>query len=80
MSIKKAIALNFTAPNGDTYFCSHPMVPTIDKKNNKFTFPLVYVHSHNPIGAHNICGLINNFLKNEKQPQNCVRVQIPHTV
>lgn len=41
MSIKKAIALNFTAPNGDTYFCSHPMVPTIDKKNNKFTFQLL---------------------------------------
>ena len=41
MSIKKAIALNFTAPNGDTYFCSHPMVPIIDKKNNKFIFQLL---------------------------------------
>jgi hypothetical protein len=25
-------------------------------------------------------GYINNFLMNEGQPQNCVRVQIPHTV
>jgi hypothetical protein len=38
MSIKKAIALKFTASNGDTYFCSHPMAALIDKKNNKFIF------------------------------------------
>lgn len=48
-----------------------------EKKNGKFTFPLVYVHSANPVGAHNICGWINNFLKNEKQPETCIRVQIP---
>jgi hypothetical protein len=48
-----------------------------EKKNSKFIFPLIYVHSHNPIGAHNICGWINNFLKNEKQPETCVRVHIP---
>jgi hypothetical protein len=41
MSIKKAIALKFTAPNGDTYFCSRPMAPTIDKKNNKFMFQIL---------------------------------------
>lgn len=29
-----------------------------------------------PIMAHNICGWINNFLKNEGQPQSCVRVHI----
>jgi hypothetical protein len=48
-----------------------------EKKNSKFIFPLIYVHSANPVGAHNICGWINNFLKNEKQPETCVRVQIP---
>lgn len=47
-----------------------------EKKQNPFIFPKVYVHSHNPIGAHNICGWINNFLKNEGQPQSCVRVHI----
>ena len=47
-----------------------------EKKQNPFVFPKVYVHSHNPIGAHNICGWINNFLKNEGQPQSCVRVHI----
>jgi hypothetical protein len=47
-----------------------------EKKQNPFIFPKIYVHSHNPIGAHNICGWINNFLKNEGQPQSCVRVHI----
>ena len=48
-----------------------------EKKENEFIFPLIYVHSANPIGAHNICGWINNFLKNENQNQTCVRVHIP---
>jgi hypothetical protein len=47
-----------------------------EKKRSKFIFPLVYVHSANPIGAANICGYINNFLKNEKQSETCVRVSI----
>ena len=50
----------------------------VDKKKHKIIFPKIYVHSANPIGAHNICGLVNNFLKNERQPQDCVRVQIEH--
>lgn len=41
MSTKKAIALKFTAPNGDTYFCSRPMAPTVDKKNHKFMFQIL---------------------------------------
>lgn len=48
------------------------------KKNEKFIFPLIYVHSANPIGAGNITGYVNNFLKNEKQPETCVRVNIDH--
>jgi hypothetical protein len=47
-----------------------------ERKKNPFVFPKVYVHSHNPIGSHNICGWINNFLKNEGQAQTCVRVHI----
>jgi len=43
-------------------------------------FPMVYVHSANPIGSANIIGYINNFFMNEGQPQTCVRVQIDHTV
>jgi hypothetical protein len=41
MSIKKAIALQFISPNGDTYFCSRPMTQTIDIKNNKFIFQIL---------------------------------------
>jgi len=51
-----------------------------EKKRQPFIFPKVYVHSHNPIGSHNICGWINNFFKNEGQEQNCIRVKIEHTV
>lgn len=40
-------------------------------------FPIVYTHSANPIGSANIMGYINNFLKNEKLPQNCIRAIIP---
>ncbi len=43
-------------------------------------FPLVYVHSANPIGSANIIGYVNNFLMNERRPQTCVRVRIEHTI
>lgn len=49
-----------------------------ERKKNKFVFPKVYVHSANPVGAHNICGYCNNFLMNEGQDQSCVRVRIEH--
>jgi hypothetical protein len=45
-----------------------------------FPFPQVYSHSANPIGVGNILGYINNFLKNERQPQTCVRWKPEHTV
>jgi len=51
-----------------------------DKRSYPLIFPTVYVHSANPIGSANIMGYINNFLMNEAQPQDCVRVQIEHTV
>jgi len=40
----------------------------------------VYTHSANAIGSANIMGLINNYRHINKLPQNCVRVQIEHTV
>ena len=42
--------------------------------------PLIVTHSANPIGSANIMGYINNYLKNCRLPQTCVRVLIPHTV
>lgn len=50
----------------------------IDDPKQNFYFPIVYSHSANPIGAHNIIGYMNNFLKNFHQPQTSIRVQIPH--
>ena len=52
----------------------------IDKKSYPIKFPEVVVHSANPIGSGNMMGYINNFLMNEGQDQNCVRVKIDHTV
>lgn len=49
-----------------------------ERKKDKFVFPIVYVHSANPIGSANIMGYLNNFYMNEGQAQTCVRVQIPH--
>lgn len=40
----------------------------------------VVVHSANPIGSSNIMGYINNYRMNIRKPQNCVRVQIPHSI
>lgn len=50
------------------------------KKPETIPFPVVHTHSANPIGSANIMGYINNFLKNEAQPQTCSRVRIHHTV
>lgn len=41
---------------------------------------LVYTHSANAIGSANIMGYINNYLHVNRLKQNCVRVNIEHTV
>jgi hypothetical protein len=40
----------------------------------------VFTHSANAIGSANIMGYINNYRHVNRLPQNCVRVQIEHTV
>ena len=40
----------------------------------------VYTHSANAIGSANIMGYINNYRHINHLPQNCVRVNIEHTV
>ena len=40
----------------------------------------VVVHSANAIGSGNMTGYINNYRHVNRLPQNCVRVQIEHTV
>jgi hypothetical protein len=51
----------------------------VNKKLKDFLFPRVVVHSANPIGSANIMGYINNFLMNEGQNQNCIRMFWEHT-
>jgi uncharacterized alpha/beta hydrolase family protein len=50
-----------------------------ESMNTKIPLPTIYVHSANPIGAANIIGYINNYLKNCKLPEVCVKVNIEHT-
>lgn len=64
----------------DNYNLSEDLISRKSKKILGITFPKVYTHSANPIGSANIMGYINNFLMNEAQPQDCVRVSIEHTV
>jgi hypothetical protein len=50
-----------------------------DKKSYPIKFPKITIHSHNPIGAANILGYINNFFKNEAQDDLCSLERIPYT-
>ena len=40
----------------------------------------VVTHSANAIGSANIMGYINNYLHLNRFPQDCIRVQIEHTI
>lgn len=41
--------------------------------------PQIYVHSANPIGAANMMGYVNNYFRNSKLPEVCMKVTIEHT-
>ncbi len=47
--------------------------------NTHIPLPTIYVHSANPIGAANIIGYINNYFRNYKLPEVCMKVNIEHT-
>jgi hypothetical protein len=60
----------------DHYYEKNPLRLEMERKEKKeasFSFPVLTVHSANPVGSANIMGYLNNFLKNEAQPQSCVR-------
>lgn len=63
----------------DLYYIKMDNRGRAEKKKDGIVFPTVYVHSANPIGSANIIGYVNNFLMNEGQSQDCVRVKISHT-
>ena len=50
-----------------------------ESMNTQIPLPTIYVHSSNPIGSANIIGFINNFYRNYKLPEICVKVNIEHT-
>jgi hypothetical protein len=50
-----------------------------ESMNTKIPLPQIYVHSANPIGSANIIGYINNYFRNSKLPEICVKANIAHT-
>jgi len=51
-----------------------------ESMTKKIPLPQIYVHSANPVGAHNMMGYINNYLKNCKLPMTCIFATTPHTI
>lgn len=51
-----------------------------ESMNSKIPLPQIYTHSANPIGSANIMGYVNNYLKNCRLPQICIRVKIEHII
>ena len=52
-----------------------------ESMNKGIPIPQVFVHSANPIGAANIMGYVNNYLKSFcKLPMVCVQSHIPHHI
>jgi len=48
--------------------------------NNFPSFPNVYTHSSNPIGAANIQGYFNAYFKAKKIDKTCVQRELPHDI
>ena len=57
--------------------CARFLVAESITKNIPLT--QIYVHSANPIGTHNILGYINNYFRNQRLPETCIKVNIAHT-
>ena len=47
-------------------------------RENNLDLPPCYVHSANPIGAGNMMGYINMYLKERRKAQNCIRAKWKH--
>lgn len=59
------------------YDCAKWLVAESITKN--IPLPQIYVHSANPIGSANIIGYINNYFRNQRLPELCIKVNIGHT-
>jgi hypothetical protein len=60
------------------YDCCKFLVSESMTKN--IPLPQIYVHSANPIGAHNMIGYINNYLKNCRLPDLCREFKFEFTI
>jgi hypothetical protein len=79
-NVKNNYVLNYDNIVGEKtgYDCCRFLVRESISKN--IPLPQMYVHSANPIGSANMMGYINNYFKNCKTPQTCIRVEIKHTI
>jgi hypothetical protein len=78
-NVRTNFKLNYdNIPEKTGYDCTKFLVEKSIQDN--IPLPLVYVHSANPIGSANMMGYINNYLKNSRLPQTCVRVRIDFTM
>jgi len=50
-----------------------------ESMNTKIPLPTIYIHSANPIGSANMMGYINNYFRNCKLPEVCMKVNIEHS-
>jgi len=77
-NVKPNYELNYERiPEKTGMDCARFLVTEAMSRN--IQLPTIYVHSANPIGAANIIGYINNYLRNHKLPEVCVKVNIEHT-
>jgi len=51
-----------------------------ESMTHNIPLPQIYIHSANPIGAANMMGYINNYLKNCRLPTTCIFNATPHTI
>ena len=78
-NVKDNYQLDYTNIDEKTgYDCCKFLVSESMSKN--IPLPQIYVHSANPIGAHNMMGYIDNYYKNCKSIQTASRVSIEHTL
>jgi len=71
--------LNYDNINEKTgYHCAKYLVKVSMEK--EVPLPLVYTHSHNPIGSANIIGYVNNYLMNCQLPKTCKHKEVPFKI
>ena len=57
--------------------CARFLVAESMTKN--IPLPQIFVHSANPIGSANIIGYVNNYFRNQRLPEICIKANIEHT-